>query len=254
MASSASAIDLEPAAAGLVATTFDDYRAQVRAALEAMPRPRVLIGASLGGLLAAACAGSADALVLVNPLPPAPWSAQLPQREWPDVVPWRRDARLASTRRALADADDATALFAFRRWRDESGAVLRQAQSGIEVAAPECPVLCIASARDEDVPAAVTAQLAAAETSRCACLLLPRRHCWGAQRMCGAVCWWPRLSATTVAVTAGGIQLLAFRHRKATDAGSPSRGRGRAMTGKPVDPGFRRDDGDAVRPDPAFAG
>lgn len=155
-------MDLEPVAGGLSATTFDDYRIQVQMALEALPRPRVLIGASLGGLLAARCAASADALVLVNPLPPEPWSAQLPQREWPDVVPWRRDARLASTRRALADADDATALFAFRRWRDESGAVLRQAQSGEAVAVPECPVLVIASELDEDVPADVTAAMAGA--------------------------------------------------------------------------------------------
>ena len=66
----------------------------------------------------------------------------------------------ASTRRALPDADDATALFAFRHWRDESGAVLREAQAGIEVAAPRCPVLCIASAQDEDVPPALTAALA----------------------------------------------------------------------------------------------
>jgi pimeloyl-ACP methyl ester carboxylesterase len=155
-------MDLEPVAAGLSATTFDDYRTQVQIALDALPRPRVLIGASLGGLLAASCAASADALVLVNPLPPEPWSAQLPQREWPDVVPWRRDARLASTRRALADADDATALFAFRRWRDESGVVLRQAQSGVAVAVPQCPVLVIASELDEDVPAEVTATVAEA--------------------------------------------------------------------------------------------
>ncbi|UNK50671.1 alpha/beta fold hydrolase [Lysobacter sp. S4-A87] len=154
--------DLAPVDAGLAATTFDDYRAQLRTVLEAVPRPRVLIGASLGGLLAATCADAADALVLVNPLPPAPWSARLARREWPDLVPWRLEARLASTRAALADADDATALFAFRRWRDESGAVLRQAQAGLEVAIPECPVLLVASELDEDVPAAVTAALAGA--------------------------------------------------------------------------------------------
>ncbi len=153
-------LDLEPLAAGLAATAFDDYRSQVHRALDALPGPRALVGASLGGLLAASCAASADALVLVNPLPPAPWSAQLPRREWPDVVPWRREARLASTRRALADADDATALFAFRRWRDESGAVLRQAQSGVTVAVPQCPVLLVASELDEDVPAEVTAAVA----------------------------------------------------------------------------------------------
>ena len=152
--------DLQPAAGGLTGTSFDDYRAQALAALQALPRPRAAVGASLGGLLALACAGEADALVLVNPLPPAPWARRLPPRDWADLVPWQRDARLASTRRALPDADDAAALFAFRRWRDESGAVLRAAAVGIEVAAPACPVLCIASAHDEDVPPELTRELA----------------------------------------------------------------------------------------------
>ncbi|GAA5077659.1 alpha/beta fold hydrolase [Lysobacter panacisoli] len=154
------ALDLAPAAAGLAATGFGDYLAQVRAALAGLPRPRALVGASLGGLLAAACADEADALVLVNPLPPAPWSASMPARDWPDLVPWRRDARLSSTRRSLADADDATALFAFRRWRDESGAVLRHAQAGLNVAAPSCRTLMLTSDRDEDVPASITLEIA----------------------------------------------------------------------------------------------
>lgn len=152
--------DLRPAAAGLEVTTFDDYLSQARATLRALPHPRAVIGASLGGLLAMACADEADALVLVNPLPPRPWSASLPAKAWPDLVRWRDDARLASTRRALPDADDATALFAFRHWRDESGAVLRAAQAGIDVAKPRCPVLCVVSTQDEDVPSALTRALA----------------------------------------------------------------------------------------------
>ena len=153
--------DLQPSCAGIAATTLDDYLAQVRAAIDALPPPRALIGASLGGLLAAACADAADALVLVNPLPPAPWSGALPDRARADVVPWGRDARLASTRRALPDADDATAIAAFRRWRDESGRALAQARR-LEVPAPRGPVLCIASSDDADVPAATTAALAVA--------------------------------------------------------------------------------------------
>lgn len=154
--------DLQPSSDDVAATTFADYATQVRAAIEAMPQPCALVGASLGGLLAMACADAADALVLVNPLPPLPWAAQLPPRQWPEAMPWRREARLASTRASLPDADDATALFAFRRWRDESGAVLRAAQAGIAIATPHCPVLCIASAQDEAVPPVLTAALAAA--------------------------------------------------------------------------------------------
>ncbi|MBF6022713.1 alpha/beta hydrolase [Lysobacter niastensis] len=152
--------DLRPAASGLAATGFDDYAAQVAAALASLPRPRALVGASLGGLLAMACSTQADALVLVNPMPPAPWAGRMPAKDRGDIVHWARDARLATTRRALPDSDDATALHALRRWRDESGAVLRAAQQGIEVAVPACPVLCIASGSDEDVPAALTEALA----------------------------------------------------------------------------------------------
>lgn len=154
------ALDLQPAPAGLAATALRDYLVQVRAALRALPRPRALVGASLGGLLASLTSDDADALVLVNPLPPAPWHAQLPGREWPDVVRWQGDARLASTHRAMADADDASALFAFRHWRDESGAALREARAGIAARKPDCPVLLIASAQDDGVPPAVVAAMA----------------------------------------------------------------------------------------------
>lgn len=158
----AAAPDLQPAASGLAQTTLDDYAVQVRAASGALPRRRALVGASLGGLLAAMCADAADALVLVNPLPPAPWHARLPAREWPDVVPWRREARFAATRRALPDADEATVLYAFRRWRDESGAVLRAAHAGVAVEPPSCPLLCMASAVDDDVAPGITTALASA--------------------------------------------------------------------------------------------
>ncbi len=155
--------DLDPASTGLAATGLDDYLSQSRAALQALPRPRLLVGASLGGLLAAAIApGQADALVLVNPLPPAPWAERLPAREWPERVPWGRRARLASTRDALPDADPATALFAFRHWRDESGRVMREAHAGLDLSPPDCPVLCMASGADLDVPARVTEAMAAA--------------------------------------------------------------------------------------------
>ena len=153
--------DLQPSQDGLAATRLDDYVTQMAQALAALPRPRAAVGASLGGLIALKIARDADALVLVNPLPPAPWHAQLPRREWPDTVPWRRDARLDATRRALPDADPASALYAFRRWRDESGAVMREAQAGVEAAFDPVPTLCIASRNDADVPAAATRALAA---------------------------------------------------------------------------------------------
>lgn len=154
--------DLLPNPQGVAATTLHDYTEQAMASLHAMPQPRAVVGASLGGLLAASVADAADALVLVNPLPPAPWHERVPRRDWPDVVPWHGEARLAGTREALPDADEASALYAFRYWRDESGGVLRAARAGIEIARPRVPILCIASEDDTDVPAAATAELALA--------------------------------------------------------------------------------------------
>lgn len=152
--------DLQPAPGGLASTRWADYLAQAQLRLRALPRPRAAIGASLGGLLAAAIAADADALVMVNPLPPSPWHARVPQRVREGVIPWRSEARLHSTRRALPDADAAAVLYAFRRWRDESGLAVGEAANGVDAAKPYCPVLCLASERDDDVPAAVTAELA----------------------------------------------------------------------------------------------
>ena len=156
-----SAPDLQPTIEGVAATRLGDYQRQVERLLEALPRPRVVMGASLGGLLALRSAAHADALVLVNPLPPSPWHRDLTARMWPDLVPWRRNARLASTRQALPDADEASALFAFRHWRDESGAVLREAYVGVPVERPGCRMLFVVSQRDEDVPVAIAQTMAA---------------------------------------------------------------------------------------------
>ena len=152
--------DLMPADGGIAATRFEDYAAQVaRVAGEG----DVLVGASLGGLLALACAPALRpaALVLVNALPPAPWHSMLPAREaYPAVIPWGSDASLAGTRKAMPDADDAACLYAFRRWRDESGAVVNAARGGVVVERPACPVLVMASEADEDVPIVASAALA----------------------------------------------------------------------------------------------
>jgi len=156
-------LDLEPVPAGLTHTRWDDYATQARDAAERLATPRIVIGASLGGLLALAVAESlrCAALVLINPLPPLPEATGLPERDpYPAIVPWRRDARLAGTRRALPDADDLACLYAFRHWRDESGAVLNHARAGIAITAPACPVLVMASTNDQDIPAPISAALA----------------------------------------------------------------------------------------------
>jgi pimeloyl-ACP methyl ester carboxylesterase len=153
--------DLVAGEAGLAATRFADYRAQVVAWCRAAPHGAILVGASLGGLLALAAAEEAGpaALVLVNPLPPSAGAAAV-QAPRAGVVPWGSARSLTGTRRAMPDADDAACAYAFRRWRDESAAVLDDAQAGIDIAAPGCPVLVLASENDGDVAPAASRALA----------------------------------------------------------------------------------------------
>ena len=154
--------DLMPVGAGIAATRFADYAAQARAWCASIERPLVLMGASLGGLLALAIAAQVKpaALVLINPMPPAGVEPDIAARNYPDLVPWARARSLARTRRAMPDADDAACLFALRRWRNESGAVLRAATQGIQVETPDCPILVLAGERDDDVPIAASGAMA----------------------------------------------------------------------------------------------
>jgi alpha-beta hydrolase superfamily lysophospholipase len=147
-----SAIDLQPGAAGLAATALADYQRQVDAALAALPRPRVVSGASLGGLLALRAASAADALVLVNPLPSAPWqhSDAGVLSEIPAIKPWSTQARFDGTLRQLPD-DPLAARWAHSRWRDESGAVLREALAGVAALRPSVPTRVLISEGDRDI-------------------------------------------------------------------------------------------------------
>lgn len=167
--------DLRAGGDGLAATSLRDYADQVAgwvgAARAGGAGSVVLVGASLGGLLALANAGAAQALVLVNPMPPTGLPEDGPT---PDIVPWGRDASLAGTRRALPEADDLAALFAFRRWRDESGLALRQARAGWALPAPACPVLVMGSQDDRDVP--VEDSLALAASLGASWIALPGSH------------------------------------------------------------------------------
>lgn len=173
------ALDLQAVAAGPARTQLADYSAQVRASVEALKRDPasdsgsiaadspggndkiVLIGASLGGLLALMNADRADALILINPMPPAPLHAQMPERgDYPPVIAWGADASLEGTRQAMPDADEAACLYAFRHWRDESGMAMNAARAGVVV--PKCggPQLVVVSECDKDVPPAIGATLA----------------------------------------------------------------------------------------------
>ncbi|MEO8011897.1 MAG: alpha/beta fold hydrolase [Dokdonella sp.] len=161
----ASAHDLCARSSGLAQTSFDDYRRQVECWVgdaASSGAGVVLIGASLGGLLALSVAAhdSVAAVVLINPMPPLGVTSKPLGKPFPPLVAWGSQRSWADTRRAMPDADDAAALYAFRRWRDESGLALEQARAGIAVEVPACPVLVLASADGDDVPPMVSRALA----------------------------------------------------------------------------------------------
>jgi esterase/lipase len=147
--------DLIPSPSGLSETSLEDYSRQVQKHLHAMPNsaPKIMVGASLGGLLALMNAECTDALLLVNPMPAAPLHARMPIREkYPCIIPWQANASLQGTRHALSDCDELTCVYAFRHWRDESGMVMNTAMSGVNVDMPSCAVFVMASENDQEVP------------------------------------------------------------------------------------------------------
>lgn len=146
------ALDLLPTAGGLLATTFADYCQQVRTWLP--PQQRIiLVGASMGGLLALKVAETINpaALVLVNSVPPAGISALRATKTYPSLVRWA-NGPLEETRSALFDSDETTIQWAWPRWRDESGAVLNAMAIGIPVQRPTCPTLVVLGEQDTDIP------------------------------------------------------------------------------------------------------
>ncbi|GIX34309.1 MAG: hypothetical protein KatS3mg126_0088 [Lysobacteraceae bacterium] len=168
--------DLSAREEGLEATTLEDYLAQLQR-LCARQSFDALVGASLGGLLCLALAvpGDARPQVLVNPLPPAPEAARLPARApYPERVAWQGEGRFAGTVEAMAGCAAGDRLYAFRHWRDESGAVLNAARAGVHIAHPPRHLLVFASEADEDVPVELSAALA--HRLGASLLRLPGRH------------------------------------------------------------------------------
>lgn len=146
------AFDLQPAAAGLAATTTDDYLRQIIAWIP-QSEPFFLIGASMGGLLALKVAEQITpaALVLVNSVPPSDVAAKRVHKTYPPIIHWE-DGAIEETRSALFDSDEATIEWVWQRWRNESGAVLQQLTGAFPVQRPNCPTLAVLSEQDHDIP------------------------------------------------------------------------------------------------------
>jgi pimeloyl-ACP methyl ester carboxylesterase len=145
--------DLAPTAEGLAATTFADYVQQIYRVVPREHHRLLLIGASLGGILALKVAESLrpDAILLMNSVAPAGVDASREIKTYPSIIRWA-NGPLKATYDALPDGDEPTILWAHSRWRDESGAVLNEVASGISVEKPPCPTLVILGEQDRDVP------------------------------------------------------------------------------------------------------
>jgi alpha-beta hydrolase superfamily lysophospholipase len=150
--------------AALAQTHYSHYLAQVQSQI-AMYQPSVLIGASLGGLLAAEAvsvspSSSVRALVLAAPMLKSGVNdvgLTLPVKQWAHAT------ELAKTARALPDADAAAVAYAHARWRDESASVLNTAYAGRDFASPTTATLMLIAENDRDVPDAGLRAWASAE-------------------------------------------------------------------------------------------
>lgn len=142
-------VELEPSPAGLAATRYQDYLASVIRAADVFA-PQLLVGASLGGLLAAEAAATyqPERLVLLAPIPPSGLSGDLRG----PLIRWANDPQLSRTRKALPDADSAACAYAHARWRDESAQVLREAYAGRSFHLSGSPALIVAAEADTEIP------------------------------------------------------------------------------------------------------
>lgn len=154
--------DLQPVRNRYDLTQFSDYEQQV---INWVPagQQSVLIGASLGGILALSTAKQLNprAIVLVNPVPPA--GIRPPKSfPYPPIIEWE-NGPLQDTIDSMSDSDRTTIEWAHKLWRNESGQVLKQVSDpGISVEQPNCPILVVISQNDTDILPETSRKLAEA--------------------------------------------------------------------------------------------
>ena len=81
------------------------------------------------------------------------------EADFPDIVQWA-NGPIEDTRLAMPDSDEKTIQWAWKKWRDESGAVMRILAKGVEAPRPTCPILVVWGEKDADVPLATGRLLA----------------------------------------------------------------------------------------------
>jgi hypothetical protein len=152
--------DLIPVHGKYESTQFDDYVDQVQS-WTPPSRKLIYVGASMGGILAlkAQEKRAANAVVLIDSVGPAGIGNRKPAPLNPLVVQWANGPE-KDTEDAMPDSDIKTILWAWKRWRNESGTVMNQIHEGIQAQKPQCPVLVVLGEADTDVPHATGLSLA----------------------------------------------------------------------------------------------
>lgn len=152
--------DLLPVGGQYERTSFDDYVEQV-VAWTPKEGKVVYVGASMGGILALKANEKrpADAIVLVNAVPPAGVSKPRGGEPLPAIVRWA-NGPLKDTEVSMPDSDRKTILWAWKKWRDESGTVMNTIRDGVVAKKPQCPVLVVIGEADTDIAPADSRALA----------------------------------------------------------------------------------------------
>ena len=134
---------------------LEDYAEYVRKTSDRI-RPDVVVGASMGGLLALHVVAANT--VLINPVP---WWGTGKAVTENDVREWSK----GSVRSSLAkDLSFAVSVYSAARWRDESGRVLRQLAAGVggkPQSSRDAHCLVVASRYDEEIPFSAMRTMAA---------------------------------------------------------------------------------------------
>ena len=144
--------DLVPVHGEYEQTTFQDYVNQVNGWIPKKSGRLVLVGASMGGMLALKVAEAChpSAVILANGVPPSGVGAIRKSEPYPPVVKWAHGP-IKDTRDSMSDSSEAMIQYAFLRWRDESGAVMNALANGVMAETPKCPVLVIIGSADDQI-------------------------------------------------------------------------------------------------------
>ena len=154
--------DLVSGPRGLAATTLADYVDEAAAWIPAKHGPIVIVGASMGGAIALKLAKRVhpQAVVLVDSVVPAGVGPARAPEKHPAIIEWAHGP-LKDTTDSMPDSDAATQLWAWPKWRNESGAVMDELSNGVPCFRPTCPTLSVLGEDDTDVGYAPGLALAA---------------------------------------------------------------------------------------------